>query len=244
MVAEMVPEKELQPRAFSVMPLVWSIGSIFGPAFGGLFAKPAERFPGLFGGSRFLRAYPFALPNIMGAVIFLVSLTAALLFLRETLARRRHAPDWGIALGERIGDLLTGRHHSVRYDRHHGRRMRRYSLLDDEAAAPLLAEHGRRQSPSPVPSTAGTTPIADTDPEREPSSPHAQKQAGFLAEKMAAAPSMRDVFTRQSMINLLAYTFLALHSVAYDQVSLPLSWNVSQGSSPFWFPWEESASNL
>lgn len=33
MVAEMVPEKELQPRAFSVMPLVWTIGSIFGPAF-------------------------------------------------------------------------------------------------------------------------------------------------------------------------------------------------------------------
>ena len=217
MVAEMVPEKELQPRAFSVMPLVWSIGSIFGPAFGGLFAKPAERFPGLFGGSRFLRAYPFALPNIMGSVIFMVSLTAALLFLRETLARRRHAPDWGIALGERIGDLLTGRHHSSRHGRHHGRRMRRYSLLDDEAAAPLLAEHRRRQSPSPTPSTAGTTPVANTDPERELSSPH--KQVGPLAEKRAAPPSMRAVFTRQSVTNLLAYTFLALHSVAYDQVS-------------------------
>lgn len=35
MVAEMVPEKELQPRAFSIMPLTWTIGSIFGPAFGG-----------------------------------------------------------------------------------------------------------------------------------------------------------------------------------------------------------------
>jgi hypothetical protein len=28
MVAEMVPEKELQPRAFSIMPLVWSIGML------------------------------------------------------------------------------------------------------------------------------------------------------------------------------------------------------------------------
>jgi MFS family permease len=33
-VAELVPWKELQPRAFSVMPLVWSIGSIFGPVGG------------------------------------------------------------------------------------------------------------------------------------------------------------------------------------------------------------------
>lgn len=32
-VAELVPHKELQPRAFSVMPLMWTIGSIFGPVF-------------------------------------------------------------------------------------------------------------------------------------------------------------------------------------------------------------------
>lgn len=29
-VAEMVPQKVLQPRAFSIMPLVWTIGSILG----------------------------------------------------------------------------------------------------------------------------------------------------------------------------------------------------------------------
>ena len=34
-------------------------------------------------------------------------------------------------------------------------------------------------------------------------------------------PTMREVFTRQSVINLIAYTFLALHSVAYDQL-LPI----------------------
>ncbi|OAL64390.1 MFS transporter [Trichophyton rubrum] len=39
-VAELVPERELQPRAFSLMPLVWAIGSIFGPAFGGALVNP------------------------------------------------------------------------------------------------------------------------------------------------------------------------------------------------------------
>lgn len=35
--------------------------------------------------------------------------------------------------------------------------------------------------------------------------------------KQLAAPGMRQVFTRQTVINLLAYSFLAFHSVAYDQ---------------------------
>jgi len=35
MVAEMVTEKIHQARAFSVMPFVWSAGSILGPVVGG-----------------------------------------------------------------------------------------------------------------------------------------------------------------------------------------------------------------
>ena len=82
MVAEMVPEKELQPRAFSIMPLVWTIGSIFGPAFGGALARPAEKHPDLFGDSVFLRRYPFALPNIASACFFVVGITTGFLFLQ------------------------------------------------------------------------------------------------------------------------------------------------------------------
>ena len=59
MVAEMVPEKELQPRAFSIMPLVWSLGSVVGPAFGGFFAQPATQYPYLFGKVKFLRKFPY-----------------------------------------------------------------------------------------------------------------------------------------------------------------------------------------
>lgn len=83
MVAEMVQDhKELQPRAFSVMPLVWSIGSIFGPAFGGLFANPAVNFPGIFGGNRFFIQFPFALPNLIAGVFFFISITVGILFLK------------------------------------------------------------------------------------------------------------------------------------------------------------------
>lgn len=80
----MVPEKELQPRAFSLMPVVWSIGSVFGPAFGGFFARPAEQYPGLFGNNKFLKMYPFALPNIVACGVFFISCMTGLLFLKVT----------------------------------------------------------------------------------------------------------------------------------------------------------------
>jgi MFS family permease len=85
MVAEMVPEKELQPRAFSIMPLVWSIGSIFGPAFGGFFANPADHFPALFVNNTFLKKFPFALPNFIAAVFFLISVATATFFLKVSI---------------------------------------------------------------------------------------------------------------------------------------------------------------
>jgi MFS family permease len=85
MVAEMVPERELQPRAFSVMPLVWTIGSILGPAFGGALANPVKKHPEIFGNSEFLRKYPFALPNLLSAVLFIIGVITGVLFLEVSI---------------------------------------------------------------------------------------------------------------------------------------------------------------
>ncbi|KAK5634909.1 hypothetical protein RRF57_010620 [Xylaria bambusicola] len=187
MVAEMVQERELQPKAFSIMPLVWSVGSVFGPAFGGLFAKPAERFPGLFGNSYFFNKYPFALPNIIGGVVFLISLSTAMLFLKETLHSKRHSRDWGLILGRRITEAFKDRPFRRQ------QKLRRYSIQDAEASAPLLQTDGTSR-----PAKAG--------------------------REKPVAPSMSSVFTRQTVISLVSYTFLALHSVAFDQV-LPVFLN-------------------
>ena len=183
----MVQEKELQPKAFSVMPLVWSVGSVFGPAFGGLFAKPAEQFPGLFGNSYFFNKFPFALPNIIGGVVFLISLSTAMLFLKETLHSKKHSRDWGLILGRRITEAFKD--HPFRRQQ----KLRRYSIQDAEASAPLLQSNGT------------------------------SRPAKARHEK-PVAPSMSSVFTRQTVINLASYTFLALHSVAFDQV-LPVFLN-------------------
>ncbi|KAK3496718.1 major facilitator superfamily domain-containing protein [Neurospora hispaniola] len=188
MVAEMVPEKELQPKAFSLMPLVWSIGSVFGPAFGGFFAQPAKQYPSLFGNIDFFKKYPFALPNIVAGIIFFISLMTGLLFLRETLESRRGHRDWGLALGEKLTRPFKRR--GPHYHHHH-RNNRRHSFVDDGASAPLLA-------PSSLPTSIASV---ETDP-----------------------PTLREIFTPQTIINLTSYTFLALHSVTFDQV-LPVFLN-------------------
>lgn len=82
MVAEMVPQKELQPRAFSIMPLVWSLGSVVGPSFGGFFAKPAEQYPSVFGNMQLFKTFPYLLPNLLATVFFLISLCSAAFFLK------------------------------------------------------------------------------------------------------------------------------------------------------------------
>lgn len=92
MVAELVPERELQPRAFSIMPLVWSLGSVVGPPFGGFFSNPAKNFPNVFGKMEYFIRFPYALPNLLATVFFLISATCATFFLKVSNLRGIAAP--------------------------------------------------------------------------------------------------------------------------------------------------------
>ena len=132
-VAEMVPWKELQPKAFSIMPLVWTIGSIFGPAFGGALASPAARHPRVFGNIKFLETFPFALPNLVASLFFLIGLSAGILFLKETLETKRHRRDYGRVLGKFLLQPFVRRQKKPKW-RHH-----------DEQASSLL-KHSRVSS--------------------------------------------------------------------------------------------------
>ncbi|TQV98559.1 MFS transporter [Cordyceps javanica] len=180
MVAEMVPERQLQPRAFSIMPLVWSLGSVVGPAFGGFFAKPADQYPGLFGGVPFFTRFPYALPNLLATVFFLISACSATFFLKETLETKRDRTDWGLLVGQRLTRALSRK----------SKARRTSSFVDGEATAPLV-----------------------------PSKPLTRSGGGGGGGGGAGGkPStVRDIFTYQTVVTLLAYSFLAFHSVAYDQ---------------------------
>lgn len=53
------------------------------PLIGGSLSKPAERFPGLFGGSDFLKKYPYFLPCAVPATFTLVAWLVTFFFLKE-----------------------------------------------------------------------------------------------------------------------------------------------------------------
>jgi MFS family permease len=188
-VAEIVPEKELQPRAFSVMPLVWTIGSIFGPAFGGALVYPVRRLPKLFGKVKFLERFPFALPNLCISLLFLIGIVFGFFFLKESHEDMRDRKDYGRMLGSKItgsctkrGDLPRSTSWRTQEDDEEGEAFLRSSSASSEMGTPLT-KHASRLLPISRPST-----------------------------------SWASVFTRQSNINLLVYTLLAMHSVAYDQL--------------------------
>lgn len=82
------------------MPLVWSIGSIFGPAFGGFLAQPAKEFPGLFGNNALFIRFPFLLPNLVASIFFATGILTGLFFLKVSSRR-----------SSKLHHLLSGRKH-------------------------------------------------------------------------------------------------------------------------------------
>ncbi|KAJ6577481.1 MFS general substrate transporter [Mycena capillaripes] len=82
-VAEMTDSTNIA-QAYAYMPISWSTGSTLGPIIGGSLARPAERFPTLFGKNQFLRAYPYFLPCAVPATFSVIAWVVTFLFLKET----------------------------------------------------------------------------------------------------------------------------------------------------------------
>lgn len=239
MVAEMVPQRVLQPRAFSVMPMVWSIGSVFGPSFGGFFARPAEQYPGVFGNFELFKMFPFLLPNLIACIFFIFSAFSAFLFLEETLESRKYKRDWGLELGERLTRIFRGGKPSkrsvvrarvrARAQARSEDRSRRLSFVDDEASAPLLST-STLQSETDISLGGSKPPSAVGESDQLAKVAAAAVATGapeILGDPMTASTSSSKgpgIFRYQTSMALLSYTLLALHSVAYDQV-LPVFLN-------------------
>ncbi|OAP59357.1 hypothetical protein AYL99_06655 [Fonsecaea erecta] len=86
-VAELVTKKEHQPRAYSIMPVVWSIGSIIGPSIGGALAMPCDSLGFRRGG--LFDKFPFLLPNLVCVAVLICGIVVGVLFLEETHTKKK-----------------------------------------------------------------------------------------------------------------------------------------------------------
>jgi MFS family permease len=107
-VAEMVPHKELQPRAFSTMPLVGQFGTAIGPIIGGLLASPVKNLHSIFGDSTFFTMFPYLLPNLANGIMFTCGILVGFLFLKESLETKKHRRDHGREIGDALIRCTTG----------------------------------------------------------------------------------------------------------------------------------------
>ena len=194
MVAELVPHKELQPRAFIIMPTVWNLGATFGPMLGGLLANPYNVAPDEhITRPSFFQRFPYALPNVVSAGFFAASIVIGLLYLEETLETLRGHEDYGLRLGRNVTKAI------------------RSSL--EWATDVLLCRRQQR----PANDTNERDPLLKQVEDVEDGS-----SGAAVPVSEPRATTFREVLNRQSILNLVVYTFLAMHTMGYDQL-LPVS---------------------
>lgn len=75
-------------QAFSMLPLMYGLGSIIGPMLGGFLSHPVTNYPNVFGHlgyiTEILTEYPYFLPCFISAFICTMGLVFGFFFLEET----------------------------------------------------------------------------------------------------------------------------------------------------------------
>ncbi|KAI8648386.1 hypothetical protein LRP88_02154 [Fusarium phalaenopsidis] len=111
MISEIVVDKRHQARAFLLLPMCFNVGVIIGPLLSGFLADPIHALSSLFGpgsflggvdGVRWMRSFPYALPNLFFAITLGAAALGIILGLDETHPQLHRRRDLGRALGKSI----------------------------------------------------------------------------------------------------------------------------------------------
>ncbi|KAH6642351.1 major facilitator superfamily domain-containing protein [Boeremia exigua] len=76
--------KHTQAKAFAYFAFAGNLGILIGPLLGGVFERPAEKYPRVFG-YNFFRHYPYILPGLVVSGFTLSAALTTVLFVNETL---------------------------------------------------------------------------------------------------------------------------------------------------------------
>nr|GMD39935.1 protein ZINC INDUCED FACILITATOR-LIKE 1-like isoform X1 [Ipomoea batatas] len=71
--ASEICRREYHALGISAVSTAWGIGLVIGPAVGGYFAQPAEKYPSIFSAESFFGKFPYFLPCLMISMFALVT---------------------------------------------------------------------------------------------------------------------------------------------------------------------------
>ncbi|KAI2629438.1 major facilitator superfamily domain-containing protein [Xylaria nigripes] len=204
-VAELVTAKEHRPRAYTIMPVVWSLGSVVGPAIGGALARPCISYPSLFSPGTIWERFPYLLPNLFSAFIVLIGVINGFLFLEETHAQKKLERDRGLELGNWILSKFAG------FRKSKEARDEKSKLPDHKDEIQPLIEH---DEPLPTYRTNENTPASS--PRLRSASAPSIAQNSLDLNQMGVGIS--KTFTRRVVLNIISFGILAFHTMTFDQL--------------------------
>lgn len=209
-VAELVTVKEQQPRAYTIMPMVWCIGSIIGPMIGGALARPCISYPEIFARGTIWDRYPYLLPNLFSAATVFIGVVIGLLFLEETHAEKKTQRD----RGREIGDYLANLFSRVTKCNGRGRAPEKQALLDGERHVSYGSRHGSSSSDEEdelLPAYQSQESSPRLAPQDDTRSLESQPLEPIVQEKP-------KTFTKPVIMNIISYGILAFHTMTFDQL--------------------------
>ncbi|GKT99914.1 mfs multidrug [Fusarium langsethiae] len=210
-VAELVTVKEHQPRAYTIMPMVWCIGSIVGPMIGGALARPCISYPEIFARGTIWDRYPYLLPNLFSAATVFFGVIIGLLFLDETHSEKKNQRDRGREMGDYLASWFGG----VAKCNGRDRSPEKQALLDGK-------HHVQYLSAAPRPGSAHSEDEALPAYRSQENSPRLSPQAD--TQSLVDTPlepvleRKTKTFTKPVIMNIISYGILAFHTMTFDQL--------------------------
>lgn len=134
--------------------------------------------------------FPFALPNIISALIFTFGISVGFLFLHESLATKRDRRDYGLVLGSQLKQFAKSSTTSIK---------RTLLRRGDDSSS----EH---------------EPLLKADPVSNGSTDEENGAGSNSKAPPLPPPSLREVLHYQSLLNLLVYFLLAVHNISFESL--------------------------
>ncbi|TGO21533.1 hypothetical protein BPAE_0214g00040 [Botrytis paeoniae] len=224
-VAEMVTVKEHQPRAYTIMPFVWCLGSILGPSLGGALARPVVNWPGTFQQGSIWEKFPYLLPNLVCTVVVTCGVIVGILFLEETHSEKKYRRDPGLEAGKWILNKFT-RCAELKNSRCE-------KVAESDEILSLLNDDSEDQPPG-YRTTQGSPTLTSTVTSKDPQETLDLNAHDQFVVPARIKPAATKAFTRQVVINIIGYGILAYHTMTFDSM-LPtmLSYKKEDDAPPF-----------